>query len=438
MRNAGICVVTSLLAVVAPPGDLRAENKLSASVEHLFELGAEPSAKALHAVQNYYRRLPRSTRDDWRMRYAYSVILIQQKRLLDARPLVEQASASRPGDLGLWQAAVWVHLTLGDRTKALAELARFKRLMVGPESDREGAAAQQAAEFCGKIFGFLSGPWHSRLHADDLQKVRSELRDAFEPEEQAVFDRAEQDVLAKYDELRGEHASLSEQAHDEARKRFADARSALLQSQTSLDEKKQNLTDKDANRSAETKAKLAELDGKLEKLEQQYEKIAAQMVPLELQREALTAQMAAIVAGDAALMADPKLRKDLRINIDWGLPGRDAYNMIGRALAPIVAQLTVLGGKAAEVVDGIAELEAERQALVSGRVQDAGKIALKKKELEKQQVRLDRDSKRLKAPKSAGSAETRAAAAHVRLLSTYLEFPLEREKERILQAVAIE
>lgn len=438
MRNTGICLVTSLLAVVAAPGDLRAESKLSAAVEQLFELGAEPSAKALHAVQNYYRRLPRSTRDDWRMRYAYSVILIQQKRLLDARPLVEQAAAARPDDLGLWQASVWVHLTLGDRTKALAELARFNRSMLGPESDRDAAAAQQAAEFCGKIFGFLSGPWHSRVHADELQKVRSELRDAFEPAEQAVFDRAEHDVLAKYDELRGEHASLSEQAHDAARKRFADARSALIQSQTSLDEKKQDLTDKDAARSAETKAKLAELDGKLKKLEQQYEKIAEQMVPLELQREALTAQLAAIAVGDAALMADPKLRKELRINIDWGLPGRGAYNTLERMLAPIVAQLTVLGGKAAEVVDGIAELEAERQTLVSGRVQDAGKIALKKKELDKQQVRLDRDSKRLKAPKGAGSVESRAAAARVRLLSTYLDFPFEREKERILRAIAPE
>lgn len=183
---------------------------------------------------------------------------------------------------------------------------------------------------------------------------------------------------------------------------------------------------------------MAELDGKLKKLEQQYEKIAEQMVPLELEREALTAQLAAIAVGDAALVADPQLRKDLRISIEFGLPGRGAYNMIERALAPIVAQLTVLGGKAAEVVDGIAELEAERQTLVSGRVQDAGKIALKKKELEKQQVRLDRDSKRLKAPKGAGSAESRAAAAHVRLLSTYLEFPLEREKERIRQAIAIE
>jgi len=436
MRNAGICVLTSLLAVVAPPGDLRAGSKLSASVEHLFELGAEPSAKALHAVQNYYRRLPRSTRDDWRMRYAYAVTLIRQKRLLDARPIVEQAAAARPDDLGLWQSAVWVHLTLGDRTKALAELARFKRSMLAPESDRDGAAAQQAADFCGKIFGFLSGPWHLRLHADDLKKVRSELRDAFVPEEQAVFDRAEQDVLAQYDELRGEQASLSEQAHDEARKRFADARAALLQSQTSLDEKKQDFTDKDAKRSADTKAKLAELDGKLKKLEQQYEKIAEQMVPLELEREALTAQMAAIAVGDAALLVNPQLRKNLRINIDFGLPGQRAYNMIEQALAPIVAQLNVLGGKAAEVVDGIAELEAERQTLVFGRVQDAGKIALKKKELEKQQVRLDHDNKRLKAPKGAGSAESRAAATRVRLLSTYLEFPLEREKERILQAIA--
>lgn len=439
MRNAGICVLTSLLAVVAPPGDLRAESKLSASVEHLFELGAKPSAKALHAVQNYYRRLPRSTRDDWRMRYAYAVTLIHQKRLLDARPLLDQASESRPDDLGLWQAAVWVHLTLGDRTKALAEMARFERSMLGPAPDRDGAADQQAAEFCGKIFGFLSGPWHSRLHADDLEKVRSELLDVFEPEEQAVFDQAEKDVLAQYDELRGEHESLSEQAHDEARERFAQARADLLQSQTSLDEKKQNLTDKDAKRSAETKNKLAELDGKLKKLEQQYEKIAAQMVPLELEREALTAQLAAMAAGDAA-----SVQAAIRRNRNFNLAGLDftyqrpAYNMINRSLAPIVAQLTVLAGKAAEVVDGVAELEAERQTLVFGRVQDAGKIALKKKEIEKQQVRLDRNSKRLKAPKGVGSVKSRAAATRVRLLSAYLEFPFEREKERILQALALE
>ena len=81
----------------------------------------------------------------------------------------------------------------------------------------------------------------------------------------------------------------------------------------------------------------------------------------------MTAQLSAIAVGDAALMADPKLRKELRINIDWGLPGRGAYNTLERMLAPIVAQLTVLGGKAAELVDRIAELEAERQTLVFGR-----------------------------------------------------------------------
>ncbi|HUY90398.1 MAG TPA: hypothetical protein VMV10_16800 [Pirellulales bacterium] len=443
MRKVRLSAVALVLTAVWPAADLRAESDLTASklataVERLFELGSEPSPKSLHAVQDYYRKLPEAVRNDSLLRYAYAVVLIRQKRLFDARPLLEQAGESRPHDLELWQAKVWLHLTLGDRTKALAELGQFERSMLESDSSEKGDAPKAAAEFCGKIFAFLAGPWHSRLHAADLEKLRDKLRGAFETEDQAAFDEAEREVLAKFDELRGKHTSLSQQAHDEARKQFAQARADLLKSQTGLDEKKQDLTDKDAKRSADAKAKLAVLDGKLKKLEQQYEAIAAQMVPLELQREALTAQLAAIAVGDAALIADPQLRNDLRINLDWGLPGQRAYNMIERMLAPIVAQLTVLAGKAAEVVDGVAELEAERQMLVFGRVQDAGKIAVKKRKLEKEQIQFDRNSKRLKAPKGANTAQSRAAAAKLTLLNTYLDFPFEREKERILSISAAE
>ena len=433
MRRAASWVIASCVGVAASGADLRAESDLTAAVQRQFELGAEPSPKALHEVQAHYKQLPEPVRDDPLVRYAHAVVLVRQKRMFDARPLLDKASAARPHDLAVWQASVWVHLTLGDRSQALAELERFDHALLGPTSSIRGEELREAAEFCGKLFGFLSGPWHSRLHAADLEKLKSKLRGAFGPDDQAAFDEAEREVAAKFDELRGKHKSLSQQTHDEARKRFAQARTDLQKSQTSLDEKKQVLSDKDAKRNEEVKAKLAEIDGKLEKLEQQYENIAAQMAPLELQREALMAQMAAIAAGDVAINQSRIKRGFMpRIGI---LP---YYNAAELALAPIVAQLNVLAGEAAEVIDGVTELEAERQTLVFGRVQDAGKISVKKREIEKQQVRLDHSSKRLKAPKNANTVQSRASAAKLTLLSTYLDFPFEREKERILSSLAAE
>ena len=442
MRNARLWLVASILAVSSSAASLEAANDppagdLKTAVERLLELGDEPSPRSLHAVQNYYRQLPESLRSDSLLRYAYAVVLVRQKRLFDARPLVEQAAESRPHDLELWQAKVWLHLTLGDRAKALAELGEFERAMIESDSTETGDAPQAAAEFCGKIMGFLAGPWHSRLHAEDVEKLRDKLRGAFGAEEQTAFDEAEREVSAKFDELRSKHKSLSQQAHDDARKRFAQAREDLLKSQTSLDEKQQDLSDKDAKRAAELKTKLAEIDGKLNKLEQQYEAITAQMVPLELQREALMAQLAAVTVASSELF-NLKRHPD---SFDYQeFAGRQGsyISMVDRALAPIVAQLTVLAGKAAEVLDGVAELEAERQMVVYGRVQDAGKIAAKKKELEKQQARLDHNSKRLKAPKAANTAQSRASAAKLTLLSSYLDFPFEREKERILSILAEE
>lgn len=438
MRKVRLCAVALILAAVGPAPDLRAENDrqqsdLAAAVERLFELGDEPSPKSLHAVQGYYRKLPESLRNDALLRHAYAVVLIRQKRLFDARPLLDKTTAARVHDLAAWQASVWVHLTLGDRTQALAELERFDHALLGPTSAARREELQDAAEFCGKLFGFLSGPWHSRLHAADLEKLKNKLRGAFGPDDQAAFDEAEREVSTKFEELRGKHKSLSQQTHDQARKRFAQARADLQQSQTKVDQEQQKLTDKDAKRTEEVKAKLAEIDGQLDKLEQQYEAIAAQMVPLELQREALMAQLAAVAGVDLAV-------NERRIR-DGGFPDashRGYYSMIQQALAPIVAQLTVLAGKAAEVVDGVAELEAERQMVVSGRAQDAGKIAAKKKVLEKEQIKLDRSSKRLKAPKSANTVQSRASAAKLTLLSTYLDFPFEREKQRILSILAAE
>ena len=439
MRKARLHAVALILAAVGPAAHLRAENDqqqsdLAAAVKRLFELGDEQTPKSLHEVQNYYRKLPEPVRDAPVMRYAYAVVLIRQKRLLDARPLLDQATAARPHDLAAWQASVWVHLTLGDRSQALAELERFDRALLGPTSAARREELQDAAEFCGRLFGFLSGPWHSRLHAADLEKLKTKLRGAFGPNDQAAFDEAEREVSAKFDELRGKQQSLGREARDRGKKRLDQARSDLLQSETALGEKQQALAEKDAKRADEFETKLAEIEGKLEKLDGERESLVAQITPLELQREALVAQLlpAPVVVPGLPIVSSGN--RQLVSNASYA----QTYNKrIEALLAPVVAQLTLLGGKLAVVVDAMTELELQRGKLALRRGQDDLKIAKQKKELDRQQVRLDHAGKRLNSAKAGSSVQSRAAAARLTLLSTYLEFPFDREKGRILSKLAV-
>jgi len=188
--------MTSLMLIAAAPALSHGEGRLSTEAKRLFELGGAPSVQAFLAAQDHYRALPKSVRDHALMQYSYCLVLIRQKRLLEVEPLLEKAAASRPQDLSIWQAKIWSHLTLGERAKALEELARFDRKMLSQAAaDRDAATAREAAEFCGKVFGFLAGPWHSRLHAVELDKLRGKVRSQFEAGDQKAFDQAEQEVL---------------------------------------------------------------------------------------------------------------------------------------------------------------------------------------------------------------------------------------------------
>lgn len=416
--------MASIVLIAAAPALSRGEGRLSAQAKRLFQLGGAPSVQAFLAAQNHFRALPKSVREHPLMQYSYCLVLIRQKRLLEVEPLLEKAATARPQDLSIWQARIWSHLTLGERAKALEELARFDRKMLSQAAgDRDAATARETAEFCGQIFGFLAGPWNSRLHAADLDKLRGKLRSQFDGADQKAFDQAEQEVLAEYKRLRGQHEQLGQEALDEDRKQLQQARDELLQAATDLQEKQQALTDKNAKRANELKDELAEIDGKLGKLQKQAETLLAQIVPLELSREALMSQF--LPVNMSALITAKHLTRVDAATL--------AYNaQIQQLLAPVVSQLLLLQGQLAQVNDHMFELQWTKNTLAFRRGHDANKIAKKKQALKRQQAKIDRKGKRLKAAPTGNTVEVRSGAVRLRLLNTYVEFPFEQEKQRVL------
>ncbi|HEV7223872.1 MAG TPA: hypothetical protein VGN42_14285, partial [Pirellulales bacterium] len=168
MRARFLLAASLTLAASTSLDRLHAEDRLKIEAERIFTLGAQPSAKAAHAVQTHYRGLPAAIRDAAAIRYAYAVVLIRQKRLGDAAGLLDQLAASRPDDDAVQRAKIWILLTLGERAKALGALEQWQKQWSRvaddwhPAPDRDPTSDTETAEFLGALSGFFAGPWHSR------------------------------------------------------------------------------------------------------------------------------------------------------------------------------------------------------------------------------------------------------------------------------------
>jgi hypothetical protein len=78
------------------------------------------------------------------------------------------------------------------------------------------------------------------------------------------------------------------------------------------------------------------------------------------------------------------------------------------------------------------ELQFEQGATDVKRHTDAGKLSVKEQSLDKDRKRVEKDARRLKAKPLGSTARLRAAAEQLTNFSTYVPFPFEREKERLL------
>jgi len=105
-------------------------------------------------------------------------------------------------------------------------------------------------------------------------------------------------------------------------------------------------------------------------------------------------------------------------------------------LAPIIGQLTLLAGQLAQVQDAMFELEADRMSVLGRRQQDSAKIAGKKQALDRREMQLKHKSKHLSSGGQRETARVRAQATRMSLFSTYVEFPFEREKQRVAKILA--
>lgn len=396
----------------APPADLT----------RLFEIGWKPSFQVLDAAQAEYERLQADTPDDSRLTYALALVQLKHRRYERASELLSEAVAAQPEDLELRRGLIWTLMILKRHDAALVAMAEMVERL--PEPANEDAPAVAASRFLGRMFGYLEGPGASGspAAAEDCVSERDRLRENLTASRGEAFDAGRSSVLEKFDELSLAHEDAQSQA------KVVEAKNRERVGQR-LDQEKEQVA-----------AEKADVDQQAKAAEEQY---AAEITPLDKKLTAIDVELGKINSAGRAVLANLTA---VRADLDrWTLIADTSKNPVERdralrqvlRLRPVAQQLDLeyasLDVQAARLNAQRAEIESARDVVQNTYDNTMHRLGRTAGKLRKTEKRISADEKKFDRPPTGSNPATRAKAAQATAFSTYEAYPLEKEKQRLLE-----
>jgi hypothetical protein len=394
MFVASSAILVGLLALSAPPdADLRA------GASQLLELAEQRTTAATAAAAAEYEKLKRAAPADARIEYVGAIALLQQRKYATALPLVARYLAQHPDDQAALRTKIWVQLNDRRFDDAFAESVRLSQLAAKAPPEEAGTAAR----FLGTLYGYFELVRPDAAPAETVAKHRRVVLATLGEAHLAAFDEGRQVVvnsLAQLDEQKQQREEAAAAKRDDEQKQAA--QELASQEQTI----------------AASKMTIDTAGGELRDAQQKLAVLRAQLGSLANDRTQLEAQAASL---QSQLLEQQKVLSSGRRNL-----GAEAIaTRISVSLAALNKQLFDLDRKALALRNEAAQLgqkgQGESEAIARG------ETAVR--QAEKKSAALERRMRQLAKAKPASTA---ALSVRRRSLATYLPFPYDDEKERVL------
>jgi hypothetical protein len=394
-------------------------------VTRLFAAGWEGNAASRTASDQQYREIASAGRSNTQTIYAYTLVLMKQRRYEEAIKGLDAVLKAEPNNFGARQNKIRVLMLTKGYDAALVETERLSRLLAQAPQDQVAAEERRAAlQFIGRMFGYWEGPGEGAIAAAALDRARREVEKRLSEVELALYDEARDAVLARYEEITGESQRGREEALSEGEKKREEARQELDQ------------------RRAEQQGRRMELLERGDKLRKEIQDNQAEQAKAEqplIDRLALIDRQAAIPRRERALLlveAD-----SLRAAAARAPDPAERDRLLFRAQQVEIlavrydADLAALERQAAAV-----NIERARVQERFGRMNAslAGELQTIDRELQAMQANEKRfalDEKRLDRPLVSGTRAVRALEAEAGAFTTYEPLPLEEDRQRLLDSL---
>ncbi len=414
--------VLLMLGAVSPLSADDAE--LQNAVVKLFDTGWEPSFKARALADDQFAAAARLAPGDARVSYAYALVQIKQHRYPEGAKRIDELLADERENVALWKAKIWLSMLTKNYAAAMVEMEKLSQLV--PPEAAEGAAEdahRDTARFLGRLVGFLEGPADGAVSAAIRDRAKRQILDRLGPARESAFEEGRSRVSDQFANLTG-----AKEESAEAAKTAAEAEQQRL--------------------AAELKAKAEQIAAKGEELDERREKLRseakAELDAIAKEDEPLVNELARL--SSLATVPQQQLGQiSVEISRLQSLADREKdparrnflindINRLAILASRYDAELAALEARAAAVAAQRANVQRRYQQAQASYAAQFGQIQSTLVDLDKQQKRTAGEQQRNQRPTTGDTRRARALATQAAAFTTYEEFPLEAERQRVLDS----
>lgn len=398
---------------------------IRSSVLRFLESAWQTGDTAKRDADEKYVSVEKVAGADARALYGHALVMMYQRRYDEAMASLDRVLRVDERHLSATRAKIWLALLTKDYGVALPAIERLGSIVSESIEDAENRdELDDAARFLGAVLGFLRGPIGDIPSLVSLERTESDIVKSVSEEQRKLFKEAQQSVMEKFTSLTEERADSREQA-------IADAEA---DKQKTLDE----IEDRRADM-GEQAAEMKERRDKLQKeFQDQLDQIARDDRPLQLELGRLQGRVASAqrevddlvfdigrLEARLALEREPVRRAQIRADI------AQLSILLRRAdgdLAGFAAQIAAVQGERSE----LAARQAQVQRTWGGQIQ---RIDRQFAALGAEQRRLAGAEKKARKPSTGSTGKVNALSLTATALKTYEPFPLEQERQRLMDSL---
>jgi hypothetical protein len=410
------------------PAESRADDVESA-IRELLTVGWTSSPAANRETERLYRAA--APRGNWQLDYAYALAKMRQWRYGEVVPLAERLAAEEHSELVGRQLLVWLHTLRKNYPVALMQMDRMAAALPSLDADLAADAVEarrhfreEKVRFLGAVFGYLSGPQAGALSDFERESRLRRIVRRLSEEESAMFQEEMLRVIDEYHVRTDERDELVDRELREAERLRAE-----------------RLAEIDAlrRRVVEQLDALAEAERRAQReRDEQADRIRGEDAPLRERLITLDTEMAGVSRNLAilnvdilrfedllAIEPDPVIRAGLLVDLNRLSALAAGY---ARDLARLDVDAARVRSQRLTLANQLQQVETRyRQVLQQSRVrQEQFRQEIQRAEVEERRLLRER-------PRTSGQA--RALQMTKQAFSTYLPFPLEEEKQFLLETL---
>lgn len=408
------------------------------SIVDVLSVGWDTAPEARAAGERAYQQFVKDNPGNRQVLYAYALVKMQQRQYPEAAKLLDQYLTIEKNDLHAWRAKSFLSMLLRQSDLGLVELDKLSQVLADDMADKLKAPGAEEMEdrqrrelhgetvsYLGRMIGYLEGPGEGSVNTATLTTTKTKISNRLSDTWRDILDAAASAVVDEYnvlatakDDAKFQEIAAAEQAK---RDRIAEIERLAIEAASRQDELK------------------AGYDKVQEEIAAENAAYARQDQPLADELNRLSSQAAVINRELSVVSADIfSLRRAAEMEQDQVQRLRllQESDRLERIAVRLDADLRALERRAAIVQRDRAALALRHRQNLAAYGVTAGRMEKEFKTIETSLKRAESERAKLKKPATGNTGKVIALNKQAIALTTYEVFPLEAEKQRLLDELA--